>query len=70
MLVFGLVVHGACEGVQAAVVVRGLWRQLRLPSTVAQHTGLAEVVGLRLRVIGQQVVVELGALKLALEGPG
>lgn len=70
VLVFGPVVHGACEGVQAAVVIQGLRRQLRLPSAVAHHAGLTEEVRLHLRVVGQQVVVELGALKLALEGPG
>ena len=67
VLVFGPVVHGACEGVQPAVVIQGLWRQLRLPA--ADHTGLAEEVCLHLCVVGQQVVVELGALELALEGP-
>lgn len=70
VLVFGPVVHSACEGVQAAVVIQGLWRQLRLPAAVAHHAGLAEEVRLHLCVVGQQVVVELGALKLALEGPG
>lgn len=65
VLVFGPVVHGAREGVQTAVVVRGLRRQRRLPPA-----GLPEELRLHLRVVGQQVVVELGALKLALEGPG
>lgn len=70
VLVFGPVVHGACEGVQAAVVIQGLRRQLGLPGAVAHHAGLTEEVRLHLGVVGQQVVVELGALKLALEGPG
>lgn len=69
VLVFGPVVHGACEGVQAAVVVQGLRRQLRLPAAVAQHAGLAEELALHLRVVRQQVVVELRALELSLEGP-
>lgn len=69
VLVFGPVVHRACEGVQAAIVVQRLRRQLRLPAAVAQRAGLAEEVGLHLRVVQQQVVVELRALELALEGP-
>ena len=69
VLVFGPVVHSACEGVQAAVMIQGLWRELRLPAAVAHHTGLTEEVRLYLCIVGQQVVVELGALKLALKGP-
>lgn len=70
VLVFGPVVHSACEGVQATVVIQGLRRQLRLPTAVAHHAGHTEEVRLHLCVVGQQVVVELGALELALEGPG
>lgn len=69
MLVFGPVVNRAREGVQAAIVVQGLWRQLRLPSTVAQNAGLPQEVRLHLRVVRQQVVVELWALELSLKGP-
>lgn len=59
VLVFGPVVQRASEGVQAAVLVQGLGGQLRLPQEVA----------LERRLVRQQVVVELGALELALEGP-
>lgn len=69
MLVLGPVVHRAREGVQAAIVVQRLQRQLRLPATVAQRAGLSEEVALHQRVVRQQVVVELGALELPLEGP-
>lgn len=69
VLVFGPVVHGAREGVQAAIVVQGLRGQLRLPGAVAQHAGLTEEVGLHRRVVRQQVVVELWALELSLKGP-
>lgn len=72
VLVLGPVVQGAREGVQAAVVVQRLRRQLRLPATAAaaQHAGgLAQELALHLRLVRQQVVVELGALELSLEGP-
>lgn len=69
MLVFGPVIQSACESVQTAVVIQGLGRQLEFPTAVAHHAGFAEVFRLGLCVVGQQVVVELGALKLALEGP-
>lgn len=69
VLVFRPVVHGACEGVQAAIVVHRLWRQLGLPAAVAQRAGLAQELALSLRLVGQQVVVELRALELSLEGP-
>lgn len=70
VLVFGPVVHRACEGVQTAVVIEGLRGQLRFPAAVAHHAGLTEGVRFHLCVVGQQVVVELWTLKLALEGPG
>lgn len=69
VLVFGPVIQSACESVQTAVVIHGLWRQLQFPTAVAQHAGFAEVVRLGLCVVRQQVVVEFRALKLALKGP-
>lgn len=70
MLVFGPVVHRACEGVQTAVVIEGLRGQLGLPAAVARHAGLTEELCFHLCVVGQQIVVELWTLKLAFEGPG
>lgn len=64
------VVHGACERVQPTVVVQGLRRQRRLgPAVVVDHTGFG-VAATDQEVGGEEVVVELGALKLPLEGPG
>ncbi len=62
VLILGPVVHGACESVDPAVGVQGLGWDLRFQVVV--HTGFG------LCVVGKQVVVEFGALKLALEGSG
>ncbi len=65
LLVFGFLVHGAGEGVQAAVVVYRLGRALWFGWGTE---GSFHIIYLILRVIRQEVVVELGAVKLALEG--
>lgn len=66
LLVFRFLVHGAGEGVQAAVMVCRLGWALWFGCGT---DGSFHIIFLILRVIRQEVVVELGAIKLALEGP-